>query len=105
MRLYNQYIPQNSVYSRIGSDVSQPTPEGSSSFDFSLFSSVGRHEKNAGGMLSGILKYFGFSNIDFGDILLVLIFILVLSEGESFELAMILGLVLLLSFIEADEVL
>ena len=103
--LYNRYIPQDIVYDRVSDAQAKAETDSGSFFDFSRMASGGGHEKNAGGMLSGILKCLGFSDIDFGDILLVLIFILLLSEGENFELTVILGLLLLADFAGAEELL
>ena len=53
------------------------------------------NKKNAG--LSGILNKLNLDDIDIGDILLFLILILLVLEGDNWELVIILGLVLFLS--------
>lgn len=67
--------------------------------DFFHFFNGEQTEKNAG--LSGILKRLKFEDIDRGDILLLLILLFIIMEGDDWELALILGLVLFLS--RSDE--
>ncbi|MCI8539400.1 MAG: hypothetical protein HFF18_12215 [Oscillospiraceae bacterium] len=93
--MYNRYIPQGEPF--------QPTeppprsgPAGSSFFQ-SLFGQEG--EKNAG--LSGILKALKLDRFDKGDLLLILLLLYLVwngkeEEGDSKELLIILGLLLLL---------
>lgn len=53
----------------------------------------------AGGLsqlLSGVKRHFSLSQLDTGDILLVLIILLLYLEGDSLELVITLGLMLLL---------
>jgi hypothetical protein len=75
------------------SDPDEPMGSRKQSGFFQFFSQD--KEKNAG--LSGILKKFNLGDIDTGDILLFLILILLLLEGDNWELVIILGLVLFLS--------
>lgn len=65
---------------------------------FDFFSSLGSAEgkKNAGG-LSGILKRFHLDDLDSGDILLCLILLLILLDGDNWDMAIILGLVIFFS--------
>ncbi len=92
--LYNHYIPEDIVFTKI--PYSDPGHSGGyrkqSSF-FEFFSQ--EKEKNAG--LSGILKKLNLEDIDTGDILLFLILILLVLEGDNWELVIILGLILFLS--------
>lgn len=101
--LYNHYISDDATYSRI--------PEANPRSDYSgrkqepnffNFFNQNKKEKNAG--LSGILKKLKLDDIDTGDILLILILIMVLTEGDNWELALMLGLVLFLSFRNDDSV-
>ncbi len=105
--MYNHYIPRDTVYQRIPEaeawrDVFHGHQERTQKNIFqSLFSNQEEGKKNAG--LSGILKRFKLDDIDTGDILLFLILIFVLLEDENWELALILGLVLFLSFRDDDD--
>ncbi len=105
--LYNHYIPKDMVYQRIPWEPQEEPRRSSfgSAFSGSLGSLFGfgeKGEKNAG--LSGILKKFKLEDIDLGDLLLLAILVLVLLEGDNWELAIILGLVLFLSFTSEDGV-
>lgn len=96
--LYNHYISDDSIFSRIKeSDVHWEDKEKDErkKTNFFQFLNHGKSEKNAG--ISGILKRFNLDDIDAGDILLFLIMIFILMEGDNWELGIILGLVLFLS--------
>ena len=75
------------------SDPDEPVGNRKQSSFFQFFNQD--KEKNAG--LSGILKKLNLKDIDTGDILLFLILILLMLEGDNWELVIILGLVLFLS--------
>ncbi len=109
--MYNQYIPDEGIFSRIPEHEAHHHTDqqhgehhhkahSKKSF-FQFFKQEGK-EKNAG--LSGILKRFKLDDIDTGDILLFLILIFAILEDENWELAIILGLVLFLSFRDDDAV-
>lgn len=106
--MYNHYIPRDTVYQRIPEteawrDVFHGHQERPKKSIFqSLFPNHEEGEKNAG--ISGIFKRFKLDDIDSGDILLFLILLFVLLEDDNWELALILGLVLFLSFREDDSV-
>lgn len=92
--LYNHYIPADIVFAKIPhNDPGEPGNSRKQPNFFQFFSQD--KEKNAG--LSGILKKLNLGDIDTGDILLFLILILLLLEGDNWELVIILGLVLFLS--------
>ena len=92
--LYNHYIPEDIVFNKIPHN--DPGGSGSDRRQSSFFQFFGQDkEKNAG--LSGILKKLNLGDIDTGDILLFLILILLVLEGDNWELVIILGLVLFLS--------
>lgn len=105
--LYNQYIPDETIFSRIPEQEDIPhteephRKERSKKSIFQFFTQEGK-DKNAG--LSGILKRFKLEDIDTGDILLFLILLFAILEDENWELAIILGLVLFLSFRDDDAV-
>ena len=105
--MYNHYIPHDTIY--------QPIPEAESwhesgrhkervnkNFFESFFKEQEKGEKNAG--ISGILKRFKLDQFDTGDILLIAVLLLVLLEDDNWEMALILGLVLFLSFRDDDSV-
>lgn len=105
--MYNHYIPKDTIYQRIPEaetwrDAFHGHQERTKKNIFqSFFPNQEEGKKNAG--LSGILKRFKLDDIDTGDILLFLILIFVLLEDENWELALILGLVLFLSFRDEDD--
>ena len=100
--LYNHYIPDDIIFNRIPEAEPQKEKEQRKEKSFFNFFSQDKSEKNAG--LSGILKRFKLEDIDTGDILLFLILLCVLLEGDNWELALILGLVLFLSLRSDDSV-
>lgn len=99
--LYNHYIPDDAVYSRIPDHEPKYERQHHQKPNFFQFFQQEKAEKNAG--LSGIFKHFKLEDIDIGDILLLLIIVCVVLEGENWELAIILGLVLFLSMGKDDD--
>lgn len=95
--LYNHYIPNDIIFSRIPESEQKNNNENKDDKEKTNFIHFFKHqiEKNAG--LSGILKRLKLDDIDSGDILLFLILLFILVEGDDWELALILGLVLFLS--------
>lgn len=63
--------------------------------------SFGAEDKNAG--MAGILKSLHLEDLDSGDILLFLIVLLLLLEGDNMELVITLGLMLLLGLGEEKK--
>lgn len=98
--MYNRYIPQDVSYTPIEKKAPGPASH-RQSFRFSdilggkdgLSGLLGNRE---GGGLSGLLKSLHLENIDSGDILLLLIMLYLLVEGDDLELVIALGLVLLM---------
>lgn len=97
--LYNHYVSNDTIFSRITEAETHheetKKEKGEKTNFFHFFSQEKKTEKNAG--LSGILKRLKLDDIDSGDILLFLILLFILIEGDDWELALILGLVLFLS--------
>ena len=105
--MYNRYIPQGGTYTRVRVDDASPPPaqapappppadaplRGRSLPELSslLF---GRGEQ--GGGVSGLLKALKLDDLDSGDILLLLIVLFLLVEGDDLELVIALGLVLIM---------
>jgi len=103
--VYNHYIAKDTTFSRIPD--AEPKHEFREAGEkrengfFSFFTKE-KDEKNAG--ISGILKRLKLDDLDTGDILLFLILLFILLEGDNWELALILGLVLFLSLRDDDPV-
>ena len=104
--MYNRYIHQVGTYTRVRVEDAPPSPvqapppppadapqKGRSLPELSslLF---GRGEQ--GGGISGLLKALKLDDLDSGDILLLLIVLFLLVEGDDLELVIALGLVLIM---------
>ena len=99
--MYNRYIPQDVSYTPV-EGASRPSP-GPNRQPFRLPDFLGGKEglsgllgNREGGGLSGLLKSLHLENIDSGDVLLLLIMLYLLVEGDDLELVIALGLVLLM---------
>lgn len=82
--MYNRYIPNGTSYTRITEQDSPPPPP---------------KQKKGGkksASLTSILHMLKLEDLDTGDVLLLLILLLLLVEGDSTELVIALGLILLL---------
>lgn len=103
--MYNRYIPEDVSYSRVEESPAGQNrvsaPEERQTFRFPDFLSGkeglssllgGRKE----GGLSGLLSSLHLDRIDSGDVLLLLIMLYLLVEGDDLELVIALGLVLLM---------
>lgn len=97
--MYNRYIPQDAAYTPV-EGASRPGP-GPHRQSFRLSELLGRKEGQSG--LSGLLKSLHLENIDSGDILLLLIMLYLLVEGDDLELVIALGLVLLMGLGDSEE--
>ena len=101
--MYNRYIPADMSFTRVeGPAQSRPAP-GNRPAPFRLpdFLSGGEglsglFKNREGGGLPGLLKSLRLDRIDSGDILLLLIALYLLVEGDDLELAVALGLTVLL---------
>ena len=106
--MYNRYIPQGGTYTRVRVDDAPPpahepppppppaggAPQKGRSFP-ELSSLLFGHGEQGGGV-SGILKALKLDDLDSGDILLLLIVLFLLVEGDDLELVIALGLVLIM---------
>lgn len=109
--MYNRYIPEDTSYTRIEAPRPQetmPGPHSRQPFRFPDFLSSKEGTSSLfsgkeGGGLSTLLKTLHLDNIDTGDILLLLILLYLLVEGDDLELVIALGLVLLMGFGEGGE--
>lgn len=105
--MYNRYIPDNASYDWVGAGekgqqegipVSKPPQSGNSAGKeplSGLIGSAGNLFSGKGG-LSGLLKSLHLESLDTGDILLLLIVLFLLVEGDELELVIALGLVLIM---------
>lgn len=101
--MYNRYIPEDVSYTPIepSEPPRDPTPDSRSRPSFrdllsgkeGLSGLLGPREGNS---LSSLLKSLHLDNIDAGDILLLLILLYLLVEGDDLELVIALGLTLLM---------
>ena len=102
--MYNRYIPgsgqpgrENGARNRAGTGGTGRVFSGGQQLFRQLGESLhlfGGETKNAG--IAGILKDLGLSELDVGDILLMLILLMVFLEGNHTELVVTLALMLLL---------
>ena len=95
MGMYNPYIEQPPMQAEAWTEPAGPRQSrarpGPLDGIFDLFR---QEQKDAG--IAGILKGFGLEQIDTGDILLVLILLLLVAEGDDTEMIITLALVLLM---------
>ena len=111
--MYNRYIPEDASYTRIERtpppparpNRPQPGPRRQPPLrlpDF-LSGKEGLFGAGEGGGLSGVVKALHLENFDSGDILLLLILLYLLVEGDDMDLVIALGLVLLMGFWDDKE--
>lgn len=115
--MYNRYIPNGAVYTRIPVEEEKTTSrvrpsEGSPPTDgperapgglpFSIASLLGSGAGKGGG-LTGLLRSLKLDRLDSGDILLLLIVLLLLLEGDDLELVIALGLALIMGLGDEEE--
>lgn len=106
--MYNRYIPQDVSYTPV--EGTAPGRPGSHRPPFRFSDILGGKEglsgllgNREGGGLSGLLKSLHLENIDSGDVLLLLIMLYLLVEGDDLELVIALGLVLLMGLGDHGE--
>lgn len=106
--MYNRYIPQDVSYTPVEEKPSSRPGPRRAAFRFSDFlggkegisSLLGERE---GSGLSGLLSALRLEHIDSGDVLLLLIMLYLLVEGDDLELVIALGLVLLMGLGGEDQ--
>lgn len=119
--MYNRYIPADADFLPIGEEPATPPEEseavspaeerqhsgspgssgpGGRKLPGGLSALLGKRE---GGGLSGLFRSIGLESIDTGDVLLLLIILYLLVEGDDLELVIALGLVLLMGLGEGKD--
>lgn len=86
--MYNRYIPNGASYTRIPQEDGPPPREEKRPPE------PGGNAKS--GALAKLLKHLKLDGLDTGDILLLLILLFLVLEGDDLELVITLGLVLLM---------
>ena len=103
--MYNRYIPEDTSYTRVEEKSGPRRGERPSGFHLPDFLSGqdglsallgGPSSGGERGGLAGLLKALHLDQIDSGDVLLLLILLYLLVEGDDLELVIALGLVLLM---------
>lgn len=104
--MYNRYIPDGGDYTWVQTEYAptgrqEPEPRGRKNTPFTdLFAGKGSLSgllsSREGAGLSGLLQSLHLENIDSGDILLLLIMLYLLIEGDELELVIALGLTLIM---------
>lgn len=90
--MYNRYIPAGSAYQPLEEDGGQDAPAHSGPLE------------GVGDALSGLLKRFHLSHMDSGDLLLLLILLLLVSDGEDrLDWIIVLGLAVAFGFFRRDD--
>lgn len=107
--MYNRYIPDGAVYTRVPMEEDRPR----SSPPHAREARENRGQGELGGLLSrlglegdsikGLLNHFHLDGMDSGDLLLLLIVLLLWSEGEDMDLVLALGLALVLGLGDQGE--
>lgn len=100
--MYNRYIPDGAVYTRVTMDDDAPLPR-SEPRERSQSPSQSRPGQSPSGLLEGaqsslksLISSLGLEKLDSGDLLLFLILLLLLKEGDDLEMILALGLTLLM---------
>lgn len=109
--MYNRYIPEDTSYTRIEAEAprpqaSRPGPQQPFHFPDFLSGKEGLSNLLGGGQeggLSSLLKTLHLDKVDTGDVLLLLILLYLLVEGDDLDLVIALGLVLLMGLGESDK--
>ena len=103
--MYNRYIPEDASYARIEAEVPRSHSFGSAPrqqpFRFPDF--LSGKEGGIAANLSGLLKNLRLDNFDSGDLLLMLILLYLLVEGDDLELVIALGLTLIMGLGDSKE--
>lgn len=108
--MYNRYIPNGAVYTRVTMDDDEPrrrereTPPPRHEFrERAQSPSQPQSNQSPSGLLDGaqgslksLISSLGLEKLDSGDLLLFLILLLLLKEGDDLEMIIALGLTLLM---------
>ncbi len=115
--MYNDYLQQDAfLYEAVTQDNTGSSPHGDGEKKAPtdpLYQRISElfhrfREPKKEGFFSGLLGkegglHFSLQDVDLGDLLLLGIIILLIVDGENWELAILLGLVLVLSFLSSDD--
>ncbi len=103
--MYNRYIPREEyTWVRAGEEKKPPVPGGGGGPRFPPFLSGGEglsallSPGGGPGVLSRALRALHLEDLDTGDILLLLIVLYLMAEGDDLDLVIALGLVLIMGF-------
>ena len=100
--MYNRYVPSDETYTWTRAETANGQRHGSDPAGWTanplgrLLSGQGSQSWGGKGGLAGLLRSFHLEQVDAGDMLLLLIVLYLLVEGEDLEPVLALGLVLLL---------
>ena len=100
--MYNRYIPNGASYIRIPEEDApppEPVPEPAPPPGPAPPETAPAGDK-AGGLLSGLLKGLKLEKLDAGDLLLLLILLFLVLEGDDLEMVITLALIFLLGLDE-----
>lgn len=115
--MYNRYIPDGAVYTRVTMDDDEPRrprePERRDEHGYqqrpraqgcarSVQPQAGLPE-GVSSSLKSLISSLGLEKLDSGDLLLFLILLLLLKEGDDLEMIIALGLTLLMGLGEGEE--
>ena len=104
--MYNRYLPEDTAYPPVGRPAARPG--GNAGYRLPDYL-AGREGLGAllsggqGGGLSGLWRALHLEGLDSGDVLLLLIVLYLLVEGDDLDLVIALGLVLLLGLGDPAE--
>ncbi len=109
--MYNRYIPQEVDYIPVESETVHPTGQEKAPFSLKNLLASGMKPPLQGSWweegrdpLNGLLQSLNLEGVDSGDILLVLIILFLLLEGDdNWELVITLGLLLILGLADSKK--
>lgn len=100
--MYNQHIADEILFSKIPEEPKKDT-EHKKAKEHAFFRFLNQDNPNKSSGLSSILKHFKIEEIDAGDVMLFLLVLFLIFEGNNWELALILGVLLFLSLREDGD--
>ena len=112
--MYNRYIPNGAVYTRVTVEDEEPRPQREPSPGprprEPFQNPPPRSQTAPAGLLDGaqsslrsLISSLGLEKLDSGDLLLFLILLLLLKEGDDLEMVLALGLTLLMGLGDGDK--
>lgn len=108
--MYNRYIPDGAVYTRVTMEDDEPRPQPRPSRQESSRTQERtcptqpppKLLEGAQDSLKSLISSLGLEKLDSGDLLLFLILLLLLKEGDDLEMIIALGLTLLMGLGEGE---